>query len=41
VIAKVPAGTTQETAKVMLQNLLAERFKLAIHSDTRPFRHMP
>jgi uncharacterized protein (TIGR03435 family) len=36
VIAKVPAGTTQETTKVMLQSLLAERFKLAIHNDTRP-----
>ncbi len=30
-IAKVPAGTTKETSRIMLQNLLAERFKLAAH----------
>src|SRR5262245_30923210 len=36
VIAKAPAGTTAQTAKVMLQNLLADRFKLAIHNDNKP-----
>jgi uncharacterized protein (TIGR03435 family) len=36
VIAKVPAGTTPEAAKLMLQTLLADRFKLAIHNDTKP-----
>jgi uncharacterized protein (TIGR03435 family) len=37
VLAKLPAGATAETAKPMLQSLLAERFKLAFHKDTRPF----
>jgi uncharacterized protein (TIGR03435 family) len=36
VIAKVPDGTTPATAKVMLQALLADRFGLVIHKDTRP-----
>jgi uncharacterized protein (TIGR03435 family) len=36
VIAKVPTSTTLETVKPMLQAMLAERFKLAIHPDTRP-----
>jgi uncharacterized protein (TIGR03435 family) len=36
VIAKTPNGATPETAKVMLQNLLADRFKLTIHNDSRP-----
>lgn len=36
VIGKVPAGTNAQTARVMLQNLLAERFKLTIHNDNKP-----
>jgi uncharacterized protein (TIGR03435 family) len=36
VIAKTPEGTTVETAKPMLQALLADRFKLVFHNDTRP-----
>src|SRR5262249_55892839 len=36
VIAKVPAGTTQENARLMLRALLAERFGLTIHNDSRP-----
>jgi uncharacterized protein (TIGR03435 family) len=36
VIAKVPAGTTSETAKLMLQSLLGNRFKLVLHNDTKP-----
>jgi uncharacterized protein (TIGR03435 family) len=36
VTAKVPAGTTAATAKPMLQALLADRFQLVIHNDTRP-----
>ena len=36
VIAKVPAGTTPDTQKLMLQSLLADRFKLAIHKETKP-----
>jgi uncharacterized protein (TIGR03435 family) len=36
VIAKVPDGTKIETANLMLRNLLADRFKLVIHSGTSP-----
>src|SRR5579884_661072 len=36
VIAKTPAGTTPENAKSMLQNLLADRFKLVTHNDKKP-----
>jgi uncharacterized protein (TIGR03435 family) len=36
VIAKVPAGTTLEAAKPMLQSLLADRFQLAVRNDTKP-----
>jgi uncharacterized protein (TIGR03435 family) len=31
--AKAPAGATPETAKLMLQALLADRFKLVVHKD--------
>ncbi len=33
--AKLPAESTPETQKVMLQNLLADRFKLVVHNDTK------
>ncbi len=33
--AKVPKGTTPEQFRIMLQNLLADRFKLAAHHETR------
>lgn len=36
VIAKLPPDTTPEFRKQMLQTLLAERFKLVVHKDTRP-----
>jgi len=36
VIAKLPAGTTPETQKLMLQSLLQERFQLVVHQDTKP-----
>ena len=36
VIARVPDGTTQATADLMLQSLLAERFGLVARRDTRP-----
>ncbi len=36
IVAGAPAATNQETARKMLQSLLAERFGLAIHKDTRP-----
>jgi len=36
VVAKVPDGTTAATAKLMLQDLLAERFGLVVHNEERP-----
>jgi uncharacterized protein (TIGR03435 family) len=36
VIAKVPDGTTLAKANLMLQGLLADRFKLVIKNDTHP-----
>jgi uncharacterized protein (TIGR03435 family) len=36
VIAKVPADSTAETRKQMLQALLEDRFKLQVHKETKP-----
>src|ERR1039458_7551787 len=36
VFAKLPPGSNAETRKLMLQALLAERFKLVVHNDTKP-----
>jgi uncharacterized protein (TIGR03435 family) len=36
VVAKVPEGTTRETANLMLQALLTERFGLVINKETHP-----
>lgn len=36
VIAKAPPTTTPETIKQMMQSMLAERFKLFLHADTKP-----
>jgi uncharacterized protein (TIGR03435 family) len=33
--AKVPAGTTEAAVPAMLQAMLAERFKLAVHNDNK------
>jgi uncharacterized protein (TIGR03435 family) len=33
--AKVPQGATREQVRVMIQNLLAERFKLTLHHEQR------
>jgi uncharacterized protein (TIGR03435 family) len=33
---KAPVGTPEDTGRLMLQALLAERFKLAIHREERP-----
>lgn len=35
--AKLPPGATKEQLRVMLQSLLAERFKLKLHRETREF----
>jgi uncharacterized protein (TIGR03435 family) len=35
IIAKIPAGATKEQFKLMLQNLLAERFNLQLHHESR------
>jgi uncharacterized protein (TIGR03435 family) len=35
-IAMAPPSTSPETARYMLQALLADRFKLALHKETRP-----
>jgi len=35
IVAKVPAGTAPVQVPLMLQNLLIERFKLAVHHETK------
>jgi len=35
--ATVPEGATKEQFRLMLQNLLADRFKLKVHHETRKF----
>jgi len=35
VVAKMPAGARKEDAPLMLRSLLAERFKLAVHRESR------
>jgi uncharacterized protein (TIGR03435 family) len=35
ITARVPEGATRDQLKLMLQNLLADRFKLKIHRETR------
>ena len=36
VIAKAPAGSNPQSRKLMLQSLLADRFKLVLKSDSKP-----
>jgi uncharacterized protein (TIGR03435 family) len=36
IVAKAPAATPPDTVRLMLQGLLADRFKLVLHPDTRP-----
>jgi uncharacterized protein (TIGR03435 family) len=36
ITALVPPDASQDTLKLMLQSLLADRFKLAVHKDTKP-----
>jgi uncharacterized protein (TIGR03435 family) len=35
IVAKTPQGATKEQVRVMLQNLLANRFKLTLHHETK------
>jgi len=35
VVATIPAGTTKEQFRLMLRNLLAERFKVTVHRESR------
>jgi uncharacterized protein (TIGR03435 family) len=35
IVAKLPPGTTKEQFKLMLQNLLAERFQVSLHHETK------
>lgn len=35
IVAKVPVGTTKEQVRVMWQNLLAERWKLSLHHESK------
>ena len=37
-IVKVPAGATKEQVRMMWQNLLTERFGVALHRESREFR---
>jgi uncharacterized protein (TIGR03435 family) len=36
IIAKVPADTSPEALRLMLQSLLADRFKLVVHNEDKP-----
>jgi uncharacterized protein (TIGR03435 family) len=38
IVAKVPAGATNEQVRVMWQNLLAERFGVKLHHEPKEFR---
>src|ERR1035441_3491634 len=38
VVAKIPPGATENQFRLMLQNLLAERFHLTLHHETREFQ---
>jgi uncharacterized protein (TIGR03435 family) len=35
-VAKLPAGSTRDSEKEMLRGLLADRFALTVHNDTKP-----
>src|SRR5579863_230479 len=38
ILAKAPSSTSPEAVKLMLQTLLADRFKLVVHNDTKPMQ---
>lgn len=35
IVAKIPAGATKDDVRVMLQNLLVDRFKMTLHHETK------
>ena len=35
IVAKIPEGATKDDVRVMLQNLLADRFKMTLHHETK------
>ncbi len=35
IAARIPSGANQDDVRIMLQNLLAERFRLKLHHDTK------
>ena len=37
ITAKIPKGATKEQARIMMQNLMVERFKLAVHREKKDF----
>jgi uncharacterized protein (TIGR03435 family) len=37
ITAKIPKGATREQARIMMQNLLVERFKLSLHREKKDF----
>jgi len=40
IIAKAPSGTTREQALLMTQTLLTERFRMEMHREPKPVRHL-
>ena len=36
IVARTPPSTSPETIMLMLRTLLTDRFKLAVHKDTKP-----
>lgn len=37
IVAKIPAGTNEDQVRVMLQNLLRDRFRMTVHREKRKF----
>jgi len=37
ITAKIPKGATKEQARIMMQNLLVERFKMSLHREKKEF----
>jgi uncharacterized protein (TIGR03435 family) len=37
IVARIPSGATEQQFQIMLRNLVIDRFRLALHRDTREF----